>query len=274
MLNENKLYVIKNNNWEVPEFTCQNLNKTKTKYCICVPILNEEKRIHNQLKKMQKYSCDINIIICDGGSTDNSIDIDYFKEVGVSVLLIKKGPGFLSAQMRMGMAYALQESYAGIIFIDGNDKDDPKDIPNFIKELENGFDHIQGSRFKKGGRSINTPFLRYWAVRLIHSPLISLAARYYYTDTTNGFRAYSSRFLLDNRVKPFRDVFSEYELHYYLSIRASRLGYKIKEIPVKREYPKEGQTPSKIKGLKGNIKILKTLVNVCMGKFNPRKEIL
>ena len=57
-----------------------------------------------------------------------------------------------------------------------------------------------------GESSNNTPWERYWAVRLIHAPLISLAAGFHYTDTTNGFRAYSRRLLLDSRVAPFRHV--------------------------------------------------------------------
>ena len=78
---------------------------------------------------------------------------------------------------------------------------------------------------------------RYLGIRLLHAPLISLAAGHRYTDTTNGFRAYSARFLSDPRVAPFRDVFSAYELHYYPAIRAARLGFRIVELPVTRAYP-------------------------------------
>jgi len=53
-------------------------------------------------------------------------------------------------------------------------------------------------------------------VRILHAPLVSLASRFRYTDTTNGFRGYSRRFLEDPRVAAFRDVFPGYELHYYL----------------------------------------------------------
>ena len=93
-------------------------------------------------------------------------------------------------------------------------------------------DHIQGSRYIAGGVAENTPLLRHLAVKFIHAPLISLAARHRYTDTTNGFRAYSRRFLTDRRVRPFRDVLSGYEMHYYLAIRAARLGFRVTELPV------------------------------------------
>ena len=72
-----------------------------------------------------------------------------------------------------------------------------------------GWDHVQGSRFV-AGRAGGQHALRsrYWGSSLLHAPLVSLAAGFRYTDTTNGFRAYSRRLLLDPRVPPFRDVFS------------------------------------------------------------------
>jgi hypothetical protein len=96
-----------------------------------------------------------------------------------------------------------------------------------------------------------------------------LAARRRYTDTTNGFRAYSRRFLTDPRVQPFRDVFQAYELHYYLAIRAARLGFKVAETPVTRRYPARGPTPTKIRGFRGNAAILRTLAAAVIGRFDP-----
>ena len=37
---------------------------------------------------------------------------------------------------------------------------------------------MQGSRFLKGGRAVNTPPVRLLSVRLIHAPVISLTARH------------------------------------------------------------------------------------------------
>src|SRR5205814_3914059 len=115
----------------------------------------------------------------------------------------------------------------------------------------------------------NTPIERLLGIKLVHAPLVSLAARFRYTDTTNGFRAYSRRLLLDARVAPFRNVFSHYELHYYLAIRSARLGFRVTESPVTRRYPSEGKTPTKISPVKGNLLILRTLAAAALGRFNP-----
>jgi hypothetical protein len=106
-------------------------------------------------------------------------------------------------------------------------------------------------------------------VKFIHSPLISLASRFRYTDTTNGFRAYSARFLADPHVAVFRDDFVGYELHYYLAIRAARLGFRVTEIPVARRYPSHGPVPTKISPIRGNLRVLRCLFAACLGRYNP-----
>jgi dolichol-phosphate mannosyltransferase len=171
--------------------------------------------------------------------------------------------------MRMAIAFALGARYDGLIVIDGNGKDGYSAIPRFSELLEAGYDHVQGSRYVPSGEGINTPLSRTLGVRLLHAPLISLAAGTRYTDTTNGFRAYSRRLLADDRVQPLRDVFAAYELHYYLAIRAARLGFRVTETPVTRRYPETGKTPTKISPIKRNLAILRTLAAAALGRFDP-----
>jgi hypothetical protein len=255
--------------WQVPNCRFVELASRRTKYAVCIFVINEGQRLHAQLRRMQPWAGLADIVLADGGSTDGSTDPETLRSLGVNTLLVKTGPGKLSAQMRMAMAHCLERGYEGLITIDGNNKDDPAAIPAFVEALDQGYDHLQGSRFIPGGKAVNTPLSRWLAVQLIHAPLISLAARHRYTDTTNGFRAYSRRLLLDPRVAPLRDVFGAYELHYYLAIRAARCGFGVKEIPVTRAYPKEGKTPTKIKGLRGNWLILQTLFRACRGAYDP-----
>ena len=169
----------------------------------------------------------------------------------------------------MGIWWALQRGYKGIITIDGNNKDSIEDVPCFIRKLEEGFDFVQGSRFLNGGKAINTPVIRLIAVRLIHAPVISMTAHQHFTDTTNAFRAYSRKYLEDPRVQPLRDIFQTYELLAYLSVRATQLGLKACEIPVTRAYPKKGKTPTKISFIKGNSNLMRILIKNAVGAYNP-----
>jgi glycosyltransferase involved in cell wall biosynthesis len=241
----------------------------RKRYSCVVFVLDEGERFKRQLERMRPLGEIVDVIIADGGSTDGSVAEEVLRGSVARALLVKKGPGRLGAQMRVAFAYALDQGYEGIVTIDGNDKDDPGAMPLFVEALEAGFDHAQGSRFIRGGRAIRTPWSRLLGIRLIHAPLISLASRFRYTDTTNGFRGYSRRLLQDPRVAPLRDVFSGYELHYYLAIRAARLGFRVTEIPVTRSYPGTGPVPTKISPLRGNLALLGTLISACRHRFDP-----
>ncbi|HWB05889.1 MAG TPA: glycosyltransferase family 2 protein [Verrucomicrobiales bacterium] len=255
--------------WQVPAYTVNDLKPRSTRFAVCVFVINEGERVRAQLRRMQPLTEQVDVVIGDGGSTDGSLDEAYLRECGVRALLTKTGPGRLSAQMRMALSWCLLQGYEGIVVVDGNGKDGIEAVPGFVQLLENGFDHIQGSRYIPGGKAVNTPAMRHWGVKLLHAPLISIAAGHRYTDTTNGFRAYSRNLLLDERVQPFRDVFSTYELHYYLAIRAARLGFRVVETPVSRAYPAHGAVPTKISGWRGYTAILKLLAAACLGRFNP-----
>lgn len=254
---------------ELPEFDRTEFASRAHPYCVCVFVINEGERIQRQLEKMQPWSDRLDLVIADGGSTDGSLMPDFLRSRGVRALLTKTGSGFLGAQMRMAFAWALDEGYRGVITMDGNDKDDPATLPDFVALLEAGYDHIQGSRFITGGVEENTPLSRLLAVRLLHAPLLSLAGGFRYTDTTNGFRGYSRRFLQDPRVAPFRHVFDGYELHYYLAIRAAELGFRVVETPVARRYPAAGKVPTKISPLAGNLQVLARLFAACRHRYDP-----
>jgi dolichol-phosphate mannosyltransferase len=232
-------------------------------------VINENGKLHKQLAHMQSLFSGIDTLIADGGSTDGSTDEAVLRDHGVNALLVKTGDGKLGAQMRMAFAWALNRGYKGIVAIDGNNKDSVENIPDFIAKLEQGYDHIQGSRFISGGHHENTPVFRLAGVKLLHAPLISLASGFHYTDTTNGFRAYSARLLTAPEVAVFRDEFTGYELHYYLAIRAARLGYRCIEIPVTRRYPAVGKIPTKITTFRGNITVIIKLLQAAGGRFNP-----
>jgi glycosyltransferase involved in cell wall biosynthesis len=253
----------------VPAHERHVLAPKRHRYCVAVFVINEGDRIRRQLEQMAPLADQIDIVVADGGSTDGSLDLATLGGDRVRALLVKRGPGKLSAQMRMAFAFVLEEGYDGVVVIDGNGKDDVTAIPAFIKLLDAGFDHVQGSRYIPGGQGINTPLSRTIGVKLLHAPLISVAAGARYTDTTNGFRAYSRRLLSDPRVQPLRDIFMGYELHYYLAIRAARLGFRVTETPVTRRYPSSGKTPTKISPVKGNLAILRTLAAAALGKFDP-----
>ena len=254
---------------EVPDYRVDVLGPRRAAVALCVPVINEGARIERQLRKMAPLTAGtVDVVIADGGSTDGSLQLDRLASHGVRCLLTKTGPGRLGAQIRMAFDWSLDQGYDAVILIDGNDKDEPVEVVRFLEKLSEGYDFIQGSRFVRGGVAVRNPAARVWGIRLLHAPLLSLASQVRYTDTTNGFRAYSRGFLLDPRVAAFRSIFAGYEYHYYLARAAGRLGFRVCEVPVTRTYPDSGEVPTKIGGWRGNVGVLQSLWTVVRGGYD------
>lgn len=260
--------------WQVPAFTANVFHSRQSHYVIIVPVINEGQRIQRQLREMHALNSGIDVVVVDGGSTDGSLEQSFLEKVGVRSLLVKTGKGKLSAQLRCGYAWALIEGYKGIITIDGNGKDGVDTLPLFVQALDEGYGYVQASRFIKGGHAENTPLLRLLAIRLIHAPLLSVGARMWLTDTTQGYRAYSSAYLLDRGTQPFRDIFTGYELLAYLTVRASQLGYRVKELPTSRVYPANEAIPTKISGIHALLDLIFVLFKTLCRNYHPYRQKL
>ena len=89
---------------------------------VLIPIINEGERIIRELKRAFKYNVTdyADIVICDGGSTDGCTEETMLKKLRVNTLLVKQDAGKQGAQLRMGIWWALERGYKGIITIDGN----------------------------------------------------------------------------------------------------------------------------------------------------------
>ena len=136
----------------VPDYRAAELLPKRSEYCLLIPVINEGARILTELGRAQTAGVDTlcDIVICDGGSTDGSMKLDTLQLYGVNTLLTKTGPGKQGAQLRMGIYFALNRGYKGVLTIDGNNKDSIEDVHKFIEKLQAGYDFVQGSRFIRG----------------------------------------------------------------------------------------------------------------------------
>ena len=116
----------------VPDYRAAELLPKRSEYCLLIPVINEGARILTELGRAQTAGVDTlcDIVICDGGSTDGSMKLDTLQLYGVNTLLTKIGPGKQGAQLRMGIYFALNRGYKGVLTIDGNNKDSIEDAQN------------------------------------------------------------------------------------------------------------------------------------------------
>ena len=129
----------------VPDYTAAEFEGRRSDYCLLIPVINEGARILTELGRAQKAGVDrlCDIVICDGGSTDGSMKQETLQLYHVNTLLTKTGPGKQGAQLRMGIYFALDRGYKGILTIDGNNKDSIEDVPKFIAKLQAGYDLVR-----------------------------------------------------------------------------------------------------------------------------------
>lgn len=253
----------------VPDYSFYIIRKKTYETALVIPVINEGGRILQQIKNIRSENPLVDIIIADGGSTDGTIERLTNQSSGVVSILIKKGPGKLSAQLRMAFHYCLENDYKYVITMDGNNKDGPEGIEKIRRALESGFDFVQGSRFILGGEAVNTPKKRSLAIRYVHAPITSFAAGRRFTDTTNGFRGLSRRLIESKDIGIYRDVFQSYELVFYLPIRATKMNYRVTEVAVRRNYPSNGPTPTKIIGVFSYLNLIQILLKASIGRYNP-----
>lgn len=215
-------------------------NGKKTRdYLLVIPVINEGSNILNLALRMKKLqiSKKVNVLIVDGGSSDGSIE-KLIKENEINFIFQNHGNRKVSEQLQIGYKFATDNSYLGVVTIDGNNKDDPSFILDFIEYLKKGYDFVQGSRYVKGGKSINLPMSRKFLIKFIHVPIMNYFSNFHWTDTTQGFRGYSRELIKNKELDIFSKDFKNYELLIWTTLCSHDLGLKCIEIPTIRTYPK------------------------------------
>ena len=253
----------------IPAFTSHLFHPRRHDTALLIGVLNEGDQFTRQLTALQAYRGQVDILIADGGSTDGATSQAVLGTTVCALLINTSAQKGLSVQYRIGLAFALQQGYSAVIMMDGNGKDGAEAIPRFITALQNGADFVQGSRFLPGGEHKNTPLIRLAGIRFVFNPLMSLATGYRYTDAMNGFKAVSRTLLEDSRLQPFRDIFTRYNLQYYLNYRVPRLKMRVTEIPVSRNYRANVRVQNKIRGINAWMSILRELFATVTGRYNP-----
>jgi dolichol-phosphate mannosyltransferase len=230
------------------------------KVVLIAPVLNEEKKIAEVVRRAPRDIVD-HVLVVDDGSTDSSAQVA--RAGGAAVLALGKTVG-VGAALRAGFGWARQQGADVIAVCAGNNKDSPEELPRLLDPIAEGADFVQGSRFLAGGRTGGMPLYRHVATRL-HPLLFSLAARKRVSESTNGFRAFRAALLDDPRINLGQAWLDEYELEPYLYWKVIRLGYKTREVPVTKIYPPKAIGYTKMKPITGWWSMLKPIVLLGLG---------
>jgi len=197
-------------------------NKSQKELSVIIPLLNEEKSLsslYSKLKSVLKsFGKSYEIIFVDDGSSDNSWSVLERLHAGdkdIRGIQFRKNSG-KAAALSAGFKYAKGKV---IVTMDADLQDDPKEIPNFVNKLNEGYDLVSGWRFKREDsffKTISSKLFNY---------LTSTFTEIRVHDFNCGFKAY--------RKEVIKEIDLYGELHRYIPVLAHWMGYRIGEIKVK-----------------------------------------
>jgi len=194
---------------------------------------NEERTIGDVLARFEPGVVD-EVVALDDGSTDRTPEI--VAQAGVSCIRHPTNRG-AGAGIKSLIRYGRDHGHEVIVIMAGNGKDDPRQIPRLLAPiLEEGYDYVQGSRYLPGGGSDHLPRQRTILIHML-AWFYRLMTRFHSTDPSNGFRAYRLSLFDDRRINIWQDWLDDYGLEHYLNYLVLKLGYRVKEVPVSKNYP-------------------------------------
>jgi dolichol-phosphate mannosyltransferase len=231
--------------------------KSSFRVLAIAPALNEDGKIEQVIARVPLHMVD-EVLVVDDGSTDKTAAIAA--AAGATVLSLSKTIG-VGAALRVGFDYAVARGFDFVVVMAGNNKDCPEEIPWLLEPLLSGAaDLAQGSRYLVPPTDLgDMPLYRRIATR-VHPMLFNFVAGTRLTDTTNGFRAISTRVLASPALDLSQAWLDRYELEVYLLYKSVKLGFRVTEVPVTKIYPPRALGQTKMKPITGWWSILRPLV--------------
>jgi glycosyltransferase involved in cell wall biosynthesis len=164
----------------------KNITNNYSDISVVLISMNEQEAVNIVIKDIIKYAPKSEIILVDS-SSDNTAEI---AKKFLNVKLIRQFPpqGYGPA-MTLALRSATKKC---IITMDCDNTYPAQLIPLFAREIENGFDVVDGSRL--GLKPLNMPFINFIA-NLFFARIASILFLKNLKDLHSGMRAYSNFFL-------------------------------------------------------------------------------
>lgn len=199
------------------------------KLSVVIPAYNEEGSITETLEtlyaELRSQEISNEILVVNDNSKDNTLAIlkDLQKRIPTLRICTNDGPNGFGYAVRYGL-----ERFSGdcVAIMMADLSDSPQDLVKFYYKLREGYDCVFGSRFSKGGKTVDYPKVKLFINRLANS-IVRHTFRYKYNDTTNAFKLYRKETI--EGLKPF--LSPHFNLTLELPLKAIVRGYSYAVIP-------------------------------------------
>jgi len=200
------------------------------KVLVVIPTYNESENIPRLIPSVLSQAPEVEVLIVDDNSPDGTAALvrDFMKENPRVHMIEREGKMGLGTAYVAGFKYALEHGFDYIFEMDADFSHSPKEIPNFLKSIENA-DLVLGSRYVGGVRILNWPIQRL---------LLSYTANLYtriitglpLTDATGGFKCFRREVLEAINLDGIKS--NGYAFQIEMSFKAWKRGFRIAEIPI------------------------------------------
>lgn len=217
------------------------------KVLIVLPAYNEAKLLKSVLFEIFEYAAAENILVVDDGSTDGTGKIAA--TFGVHVLTHSENLG-KGAALMSAFEYAGQSGYDWIICMDSDGQHSPKDVPNFLQQIDRTKAAIiLGNRIE---RIKKMPLHRILSNGITSIIISLLCGSRRIHDSQCGYRAIRTACIDTKRL-----VEKGFQLESELLMQVCRNGGLVKEIPIATVY---GQEASSINLIADTLKFVRLVL--------------
>lgn len=220
-----------------------------------VPAYNEEKALRDVVEEYLRVSDEV--VVVDDCSSDDTF------EIGKKLSSEYDGVVFVSHEVNKGKPFALRtgvENCSGdvLVFTDADMTYPARYVPEMVERLNAGADMVLGDRISKGSKNI--PFFNRVGNRFF-SYMVSFIGGSGIKDAQTGLR------VLRKEDYENLDVDAEsLEFETKMTVRASKLGYRIEEIPI--EY-RERVGEAKLNPLKDGWRMFASVPKILFKESSP-----
>ncbi|MCI8273612.1 MAG: glycosyltransferase family 2 protein [Clostridia bacterium] len=195
------------------------------KILLIIPAYNEQENIVNTVKKIKEYGEEIDYIVINDGSKDNTLNI--LKENNIKHINLIQNLG-IGGAVQTGYKYAYENNYDIAIQFDGDGQHDVSYISAICEPIIKGqADMSIGTRYlDKKESEFQSTFMRRLGSKII-SIFIRIFCGKKITDPTSGFRAANKK-VIEEFAKEYPIEYPEPESTVSLLVNK----YKIEEVPV------------------------------------------
>lgn len=222
----------------------------KVDISIIVPVYNEKDSIAPLYESIKKTILPLGktyeVIFIDDGSSDNSLEVleELYLQNKHNIKVVSfRGNHGKSAALSCGMKEAQGDV---IITMDADMQNDPRDIPNMLSKLNEGYGLVSGWR-----RERKDPFSKIFFSKIFNI-VTSMVSGIKMHDFNCGLKAYKKEAAKDLKIYG--------DLHRYLPVLLHSKNYRVGEIEVTHHAREHGKTKYGTERIMGGFLDLLTVV--------------